>query len=180
MLPIESPLGYSPARFAPVFRSRLRPEKSQAKGTKWPLRSSHRSLRTRPKSRPANPIGGAPAASPSASPSATAATTRSSVFTPRRVQGRCDQDRLVLRLQEHKVGAVVRRHAQDAVEFVMKHFLRTLSASRCRRSRCFRPVRRTESAVSVPTPASSRTRPMPPCSRTRWRAIRPAISTKSR
>jgi hypothetical protein len=34
MLPIESPLGYSPARFAPVFRSRLRPEKSQAKGIK--------------------------------------------------------------------------------------------------------------------------------------------------
>jgi hypothetical protein len=31
MLPIESLLGYSPARFAPVFTSRLRPEKSQAR-----------------------------------------------------------------------------------------------------------------------------------------------------
>jgi len=41
MLPIESLLGYSPARFAPVFTSRLQLDKSQARDMKRPLRSLH-------------------------------------------------------------------------------------------------------------------------------------------
>jgi hypothetical protein len=48
MLPIESLLGYSPARFAPVFRSRLRLEKSQAKDMTCRLPSLRKSLRFRP------------------------------------------------------------------------------------------------------------------------------------